>query len=353
MSGRATGASAQVTFSEEASWGQHPAAPTSGLIYGLSLKNESMGIKKNTFKSEMINSKRAVVGITDGNKAVDGSIATDLLPEGLEILFAHLLGEYGSYTAGSGYNTRVIKGVAATLPGLLIEKGYVDIGQYVQHTGCRINSMAIRLVQEGIHEVSFDIIGKDQWRSSATAYGTSAVTLNRYDIANTPEVLPSGLGAVNVTPTKDGYNGYEIEVWTTIDSGGTNVPGVYTQLSNVVSGAINITNNVETDGYVFGDSFRASAQYLRRECSGEFACFFENLNIYTHFITGTEVGVMFKFIRGNYLMQFKFPRCKLGGETPAIAGIGGMNLPLRFEAAYDTGTGTDVELTMTNTTANI
>ena len=347
---RATGSSAQVCFCEETLWGQAPAAPTTGKLYGASLKNESLGIKKNTFKSEMINNKRAVVGLGDGNKAVDGSIVTDLLPEGLELLFAHLLGEKGTYTAGSGKNVRVIKGVAATLPGLLIEKGYVDIGQYVQHTGCRVNSMAVRLVQEGFHEISFDFLGKDQWYSTASAFDTDSVTLTRLDNGVTaPLVLAAGLGGAPTFPTLDGYTGYEIMVSTTINSAGVSTPGAYHDLTKVVSGSFNITNNIETDGYVFGDSFRASAEYLRRECSGDFSCFFEDLKQYMHFVNGTEVGVKFTLTHGIYSMVFEFPRCKLGGETPAIAGIGGMNLPLRFEAAYHVGSTTDVKLTITNT----
>lgn len=351
---RATGSSAQVCISEETTWGQTPAAPATGILYGMSLKNESIGIKKNTFKSDMINNKRAVVGIGDGNKAVDGSIVTDLLPEGLELLFAHLLGEKGTYVAGSSYNTRTIKGVAAFLQGLFIEKGYTDIGQYTQHTGCRVNSMSVRMVQEGFHEVSFDFLGKDQWHSTATAFSSSNVTLTRYDTAGTTCNLPSGLGGSPTFADLDGYTGYEVQVYTTIDpSNGVNTPGVYTELSKVVSGSFNITNNIETDGYVFGSSFRESAEYLRRECSGEFSCFFENLNVYNHFIVGTEIGVKFVFTRGSYQFIVEFPRCKLGGETPAIAGIGGMNLPLRFEAAYSTTATTDVQVTFVNTTANI
>ena len=357
MSGRATGAAAQVAFCEETTWGQLPAAPGTGILYGMNLKNESIGIKKNTFKSETINAKRAVVGLGDGNKAVDGSIVTDLLPQGLELLFAHLLGSKGTYTAGSTYNTRVIKGAAAYLEGLLMEKGFVDINEYVLHTGCRVNSCAVRMVQEGFHEVSFDIVGKDQWHSSTTAFSSTTSNWTRYDVAATPHELTGGLGGAPTFPPLDGFNGYEVEVYTTIDpANGTNTPGSYTKLTNVVSGSFNITNNVETDGYVFGDPFRASAQYLRRECSGEFACFFQNLNLYNRFLDGSPVGIKFKFIRGSYVMEFEFPLTKLGGETPAIAGIGGMNLPLRFEAAYESragGLATDVQLTITNTVSNI
>jgi hypothetical protein len=321
---RALGSGAVVKYCEEAIWGTTPVLPAA--VYGLFFKSETLGITKNLFQSDMINPYRSVIGLGDGNKAVAGQITTDLLPEGMEVLWKHILGNPTPVTTGSGPFTHVMKGAAGYAEGLSIEKGFTNISKYFKYSGCRFNSMTINLVQEGFHEIVWDFLGKDE------SVGVA-----------------SQIAGAGTTPTKNGFTGYQCTIG--IKNAG---PGAYTNISNVVSGSMTVNNNVEADGYVLGSPFRASAVYGRREITGDFSIFFEDTVLYeTYFTTGTECALKFTFddTIGN-LLVVEFPRCKLGGEAPKIADQGGVNIPFTFQARRDDTEQTDIIVSLTNSIAS-
>ena len=321
----ALGSNAVLKFCQEVTWGTTPVAPAN--VYGLNIRSETLGSTKNLFQSQTINQYRSVVGLGDGNKAVAGNIATDLFPEGLEVLMRHVLGNPAVVTTDTGGvapYTHVMKGAAGYLEGLSIEKGFVNINQYMKYTGCRVNSMNINLVQEGFHEVTVDFIGKQEVTGVATQIAGAATF-----------------------PDKSGFTGYQCEVSLNSGSG-------YAVLGNVVSGSININNNYETDKYVLGSPYRASALPGKRECKGDFSVFFEDLAIYNLYANGTECALKFDFDNGlGQTLTIEFPIVKIGGESPKIASEGGVNLSLNYQARRSTADQTDVIVTLVNTVATI
>lgn len=327
---RALGSNAVVKFCQEETWGT---TPVPAKIYGVSLRNETLGSTKNMFQSETINAHRAVIGLGDGNRAVAGTISTDLFPEGLEVLIRHLLGKPTVTTTGSGPYTHVMQGQADYLQGLTIVKSFNNITQYFKYTGCRVNSMAINLVQEGFHEVSFDFVGLTE-----TIAGTDFLT-----------------SPAAVFPSKSGFTGYECKVYTSMDTAdGVVKAGQWFELGYVVSGSININNNIETDSYVLGSPFRASALLGKRECTGDFVAFFRDAYLYQLYANGTECALKFVFTNlTGQVMTFEFPIVKLGGEAPRIQGPGGINMNLNYQARMDTVLGYDVKVTIVNTLASI
>lgn len=322
---RALGSGAVLKYCEESTWGTTPVAPS--IVYGMYFKSETMGISRNLFQSDMINPYRSVVGLGEGNKAVAGNFVTDLLPEGMEVLWRHLLGNPTPVTTGSGPYTHVMKGAAGYAEGLSIEKGFTNINEYFKYTGCRINSMTLNLVQEGFHEITWDFLGKNE-----TTAADSQIT------------------GTATTPSSNGFTGYQCVVAI---KGADEVS--YTDISNVVSGSMTINNNIETDGYVLGNAFRASAVYGRRDIAGDFSIFFEDLDLYdTYFVTGAEASLKFTFTNTplNDILVVTFPRVKLGGESPKIADQGGINIPFTFQARRDDTEQTDVIVSITNSTAS-
>jgi hypothetical protein len=224
-----------------------------------------------------------------------------------------------------------MKGSQLNFEGLTIEKGFTDIGQFLIYKGCRVNSMAISLVQEGFHEVTFGFIGKSEAIDTST-----------------------GISGVGTSYNKSGFTGYQCVVETTMNPTTGNVDGSWHALSFVTAGNININNNIETDGYVLGSSFRASAQYGKRSCSGDFTAFFEDAKLYNLYANGTECGVRFVFDNGiGQKMTFEFPVCKLSGNAPEIANFQGLNMSLTFNARRDSVEGTDVKVTIINTISSI
>lgn len=319
---RATGAKTAIVATQEAVWGELNAAPAS--VLGFYVRSFNLGGSKNTFQSETINQHRAIVGLADGNKAVQGNMVTDLLPECLEVLLRHLLGKGTVTTTGSGPYTHVIKGSPDTLEGLSFQKSFTNISKHFLYTGTRLNSMAIDIVQEGFHGVTWDFIGKGE-----TIHATEQITI-----------------ASGVFPTKNGYNGYQASIEIDTGSG-------YTALGRVVSGSINIANNVETDGYVLGSAERASCEYGTRECSGGFSMFFEDTTLYELYSAGTECGLKYVFNNGVDSTTFKFPKVKLAGTSPEITSAAGINLDFTFQARVDPGSNTDVEVTIVNSLPSI
>jgi len=319
---RAVGSKSAVVATQEALWGNLNASPTS--VLGFYIRSFNLGGTKGTFQSETINQHRAIVGLTDGNKAVQGNMVTDLLPEGLEVLLRHLLGKKTVNTTGSGPFTHVLKGSPETLEGLSFQKSFTNISKHFLYTGVHLNSMAIDIVQEGFHGVTWDFIGKGE-----AIHPTEQISI-----------------AAGVFPTKNGFNGYQASI--EIDTGTG-----YVALGRVVSGSLNIANNVETDGYVLGSAERASCEYGTRECSGGFAMFFEDTTLYELYAAGTECGLKYVFSNGTDSITFEFPKVKLAGSSPEIASAAGVNLDFTFQARVDAGEDTDVIVTIVNTLSDI
>lgn len=322
---RASGAKSSVKFAQEKVWKQDLGVDL-GIVHGLNIRSINLGGNKNQFQSETINQFRAVVGLGDGNKAVEGSIVTDFLPEGMEVLLRHLLGKGTVTTTGSGPYTHEFQGEADTMQGLFIQKGFISVNEYFGYRGCRINSMAINVVQEGFHDVTWDIIG-----ASEEIFATDQFT-----------------GETAIYPTKSGFTGYQAHIETD-----HLIPGTYAKLGNITTGNLNITNNVETDGYVLGSDERAAAEHGTRECTGGWSMFFEDTALYQLFHDGTECGVKWVFDNGLDKIIFEFPKVKLAGDSPAIESVAGVNLNMTFQARLDSALGTDVKVTVINSLASI
>ena len=327
---RATGSQSSIKFVQEKTWKEVVIKANMAEVYGLNVRSCNLGGKKGQFQSETINQYRAIVGLGDGNKVVDGNIVTDFLPEGLEVPLRHLLGKGTIATSGTGPYTHTLKGSADSMQGLMIQKAFTNVDEYFIYTGNRINSMAINIIQEGFHDVTWDMIG-----STETISATDQMLVNADD---DPPVYP----------TKSGFTGYDCVVSTDHAT-----PGTFVAISNVTDGNINISNSVETDGYVLGSDERASAELGMRECSGAFKMFFSDSTLYALFNSGIECGLRFTFDNETDSITFEFPKVKIQGDSPAIESASGVNLNLTFKARYDTTTSTDVTVTIVNSTATI
>lgn len=321
---RASGAKTSVKFAQEKVWKEAIDPGDLGIIYGLNIRSCSLGGSKNQFQSETINQYRSVVGLGEGNKAVEGSIVTDFLPEGMEVFLRHLLGKGTVTTTGSGPYTHVLKGEAETMQGLMIQKAFTNIDKYFVYRGNRINSMAINVIQEGFHDVTWDMVGTTEEVLEADALDATAA----------------------VYPTKSGFTGYQAKIQINQGSG-------WDDLGNVTSGNLNITNNVETDGYVLGSDERAAAEHGTRECTGGFTMFFEDVTLYNLYQSGVEVALRWAFDNETDSITFEFPKVKMGGDSPAIESAAGVNLNLTFQARLDVAEGTDVKVTIVNSVSEI
>lgn len=330
---RASGAKTSVKFAQEVEW-KHPFDPEVyplGQVYGLNIRSCSLGGSKNQFQSETINDKRAVVGLGEGNKAVEGDIVTDFLPEGQEILFRHLLGKDpngcdralvdDANDEDNGKWRLRMKGVADTMQGLCVEKAFTSLDRYFIFRGCRINTMTLNLIQEGFHDITWNFIGTSEEIKAEP----------EFDTVEHPASYC----------TDNGYTGYQaiiqIKRPARTDETGASQPADtdWVTLGNITNGNITITNNTETDGYVLGSDERASAEHGTRQCTGSWTMFFESVDLYNIFLKGLECKLRFVFNSPEgKIIRMVFPCVKLGGDSPAIESAAGINLNLTFQAKY-------------------
>ena len=328
---RASGAKTSVKFAQEVEWKHEfdPEVYPLGNVYGLNIRSCSLGGSKNQFQSETINDKRAVVGLGEGNKAVEGDIVTDFLPEGQEILFRHLLGKdpdgcdrvlvNDANDEDTGKWRLRMKGVADTMQGLCVEKAFTSLDRYFIFRGCRINTMTLNLIQEGFHDITWNFIGtSEEIKSESEFAGKTASYCN-----------------------DNGYTGYQAVIQimrpARTDETGTAQPAdtEWVTLGNITNGNITITNNTETDGYVLGSDERASAEHGTRQCTGSWTMFFESVDLYNIFLQGLECKLRFVFESPTgKIIRMVFPCVKLGGDSPAIESAAGINLNLTFQAKY-------------------
>lgn len=336
---RASGAKTSIKFAQEVEW-KHEFSPEEyplGNVYGLNVRSCSLGGSKNQFQSETINDKRAVVGLGEGNKAVDGSIVTDFLPEGQEVFFRHLLGKdpdgckrvlvNDPQDEDNGKYRIRMKGVADTMEGICIEKAFKSLDEYFIYRGCRINTMTLNLIQEGFHDITWEFIGTSE------------------EIQKVSEFESKEASYCN----DNGYTGYQAKIQIKRPQR-TNELGEpveadtnWVTLGNITTGNISITNNTETDGYVLGSDERASAEHGTRQCTGSWTMFFESVDLYNIFLKGLECKLRFVFeAPTGKIIRMEFPCVKLGGDSPAIESAAGINLNLTFQAKYDNEKDTDV-----------
>lgn len=362
MSTRASGAKTSIKFAQEHEWKQpfsveHPM----GNVYSINYRSVGLGGSKNQFQSETINDKRAVLGLGEGNKAVEGDIVTDFQPEGQEIFWRHLLGkEVGEDTEAKtglvretisaaegqpdhefdGFSKLTMKGAADTHQGLLIQKAFTSISEYYVYAGCRVNTMTLNIIQEGFHDINWNIIGTSE-EIQATDFFT-------------------GKTASEVTDS--GFTGYQATL--EVKKGAHKFMGVdkaadsdWVKLGFVTQGNITITNDIETDGYVIGSDVRESAEHGVRNCSGSWTMFYHDSEIYQLFQQGVESAIRFVFDNHDpdstkrKVIRITFPAVKFGGESAPIDSPQGGNLDLTFQAKYDQTSGTDVIVEFINHTA--
>ena len=346
---RASGAKTSVKFAQEVVW-KHKFDTTHplGNVYGLNIRSCSLGGTKNQFQSETINDKRTVVGLGEGNKAVEGDIVTDFLPEGMEVLFHHLLGKNGDGDiARTNVDTNIynlkLSGRPDTLEGLCIQKEFKNLGKRFVYRGCHVNSMTLNIIQEGFHDITWNFIGTGEEVNDEDEFAGKTASYS-YD---------------------DGFTGYQAKIYikhpALLDgNGNVLVPAKndWTILGNVKNGNITITNNVETDGYVIGSDERASAEYGTRQCTGSWTMFFEDVDLYRIYQKGLECSLQFVFENAvGKKVIFTFPSVKLGGDSPVIDSPSGIDLNLTFQAKYydddfgDANEGTDVSVEFINSTS--
>lgn len=318
---QAEGARSQLIFLEESAYGVTPG--TTNNTRGIRFVSETLQNSQNTFESQEIRSDRMVQSIKQGNASIAGDITCELNPEGLEILFKHLLGEPTS-TTGSGPYDHVIKGTPTLPVGLLIEKGFTDINQYFLYNGIRLNQGAFSFPQEGLIQVVLGAIGRQETISSSS---------------------------IDATPTYSSTEPF-VSFEAAIYQDGSGSPlGTVTQLN------FTIANNLRDQQFVIGSRYRYNLPAGKRRVTGNFTAFFEDVTTYNKFLNNTTVALRVRVTdaTSGLWVEFEFPKVKLAGQspTPNIPDDGPVVNTYAFQTFRDTVTNTDVICRIHNGVASL
>ncbi|OGP65793.1 MAG: hypothetical protein A3K22_00975 [Deltaproteobacteria bacterium RBG_16_42_7] len=319
---QAIGAKGLLAIQEETTYKTDPATPDTKKIYFVS---ESLKSSRNLIDSNTIVGSREASKPTLGNKDVSGSISLEL-----QAYMALLLkASFGSLaTTGAGPYIHTLK-IGASLPSLLIEKGFSDIAQYFKYNGCKINKFGLSIKPEGFQDVSIDIIGAKETVGGATFDST-----------------PTDLG-------KQSFNGFVIG---TIEEGGS-------AIANVVSvDGLSLENNLDGSVYVIGGAGeRKSLPEDRVKVSGTLKALFENLTLYNKAVNSTESSLKVKYLfgdglgsAGNESLEFLIPELIYSPNAPVISGPTGIYVDLPFTAYYENSAeATTMQAILKNTQATV
>lgn len=319
---QAIGARGQLVIQEEATYKTDPATPDVKKVHFIS---ESLKLSRSLIDSNTITGSREASKPTLGNKDVSGDIKLEL-----QAYMALLLkAAFGSVTTtGTGPYTHTFK-IGASLPSLLIEKGFTDIGQYFKYNGCKVNKFGLSVTAEGFQEVSIDIIGAKETTSSSPFDST-----------------PLDLG-------KQSFDGFLI---STIEEGGA-------AIANVVGvDGLTLENNLDGSVYVIGSAGeRSSLPEGKVKVSGTLKALFQNLTLYNKAVNSTEssLKVIYRFgtgagSAGNESLELFVPELIYSPNAPIISGPQGVYVELPFTAYYDnSATATTFQAILKNTQATI
>lgn len=320
---QAVGSRAQMIVANEATWGVVNPTPTFRAVRVV--PGESLDINVQTYRSRQIRSDRMHNATVRGTQKPGGVVPGELSYTGWNFWLYHLLGGT-PVTTGTGPYTHVIKGASSLPVGFSLEKGFTDVAEYFAFLGCRVNSGSFSFNIDRTVDMQFDI----EAQQSSAASGTSINTL----------------GAPSI-PTEDPYTSVNIAVY---EGSGLTLLGIAQDLRLLVN------NHLYGDrGFILGNNLRQNLKPGTREvtCSGTFM--FENASLYNEAINGTatKLKIIASDPTSTYSTEFFMPNFRFlpNGTMPKIHDDGPITVVAGGEAIPDSGTGTDIQVTIHTTEA--
>ncbi|MFU8883103.1 MAG: phage tail tube protein [Rhodobacterales bacterium] len=323
MSTQARGAKAQILIQQETAYKTLPTTPAAQRVNFIScdLRATREQEQSQTLRGDR-NPSRAIRGNTD----VAGNLVTELQAYNA-LLWKAILGSVTTSGEAAPY-THVFK-IGDTLPSLMIEKGFADIGQYFRYLGCKVASMSFSVTPSGFQNQSISFVGAKE-----------AVATGVFD-AN-----PANLG-------KQSFDGFAI---ATIQEGGVDI-------ANVVGiDNLTINNDLDTEQYsVGGAGERDDLPEGLVTVSGTLRARFTSMALYTKAINDTESSLLIKYqlgtgvgTAGNESLEIVIPELTYAPSSPAVDGPRGVLVELPFVAYFEDGTGSSaLQVTLKNTQATV
>jgi hypothetical protein len=315
----------QATFAlfEEDTFGQDPASPDGQLL--LCTK---FGLQRTRGRhtSNTLNASRGKERSIQGNIDVNGGIDMELSAHEIGTVLKHSLGVVAT-TGSDPYVHTITCGALPT--GLTLEKDHGSVisgsGRFEKFNGCKVASLALNLPQEGFPTVGIELVG------ATSVYASTAL---------------------DATLTDNGHQSFSAAEMTVLDEGGS-------AIAYVTDGSVNLSNELDTDGYVLNSSARRAIPEGSAAISGSITALFESMDLLNKARNNTSSSLKATYSRGDGLgssgnesieilvQNLDFEEAGLPIEGPA-----GVKVTLPFHG-YKSGSDLGLKITLKNAVATI
>ena len=296
----ATGSRHDMAYVAESTFGTTPTTP---VFVPIRHTGTTLGLSKDAIESEELRQDRQIAHYRHGNKSVSGDVNIELSYGSFDdLLQATLAGSWASDVLLAGTTRR----------SFTIERHHSDINKYLRSTGCSFNSMSLSVAPNSMVTGSFSIIGK------SFTVASTAITGATYSSETTSAPFDSFTGSVN--------------------EGGSSVA--------VVTGIeLSVDNGMEAL-YVVGSDETLLPSIGKSTVTGSITAYFENSLLIDKFISETASSLEFTLTdqAGNSYI-FELPNVKYNSGNPEVGGPGAITVSLDFVALYDSGTGSQIQIT--------
>jgi hypothetical protein len=298
----AKGTYQRVVLVEETAWGTTPSTPSGYVIPIASYSGDVM--RQNLLDNPEIRGNRNASAPVLGNISVNFTLDATLHIDAIGWLLKHCVGT----PATTGGPTYVHTGKAGfsgasvgELPeGLSMEIGFDDIQQYLQMTGCRIDTMAVSAAPEGVSTFQFGFVGQD-FAASGTEFDASPT-----------EYTSAALS----------------EFAATIEEGGSSI-------AYVTAVDFNFSNGHDTSLYTVGGAgLIAELPEGMATVTGNVTAMFQDLVLLNKAINNTESSLKMTWTTGSYSLEMSIPELVYEPAAPTASGDAGVLITLPFRAYF-------------------
>ncbi len=304
---QAKGSRSQVTIQKEDSFGVAPGTPEAQLLY---YSTCSLSLNRGQEQDDTLRGNRNPTKAMRGKDDVSGELAANMQAYN-GLLLLGLMGEVT--TSGTEAPYTHLFTVGDELPSFLIEKGFLDIGQYFRYLGCKIGSMKVSFTPAGAQKMTFSLMGAQEVTASA---------------------------AFDTTPTDLTYAPFDGFALATLEEGGSTI-------ANVTVVDLEMSNDLDGDQYLLGgQGKRADIPEGTVAVTGTLKARFTDLSLYTKAINDTTTSLKMIFARGtgagtaeNESLEFYIPELTFTPKAPPISGPKGIVVELPFVGYYGTDGG--------------
>lgn len=207
-----------------------------------------------------------------------------------------------------------------SLPSYGIEKGFVDVSQYVLYEGIKFGGL------------SFEVGGdKSEIFCKLDTMGAIENAMTGTSVDGTPTTL-----------AMEYFGNYE----SALLLGGVN--------PSAKSFSLSFTNNLDGDTFLIGGgSSRGSINEGIAAPTGNVSVMFQDATIYNYAVNGTETSLNLTFTKGVYSLAIDIPEVRLGRNGLPIPATGGVWLDAPWSAYYSNNAkSTSIEFVLVNDVAS-